>query len=44
MKDKPDPDLMDEARQLLETGNVQEALVLAMDLLRRELDQVRDAL
>lgn len=35
---------MDEARRLLEAGKVQEALVLAMDLLRWELDQLRDAL
>ena len=33
-----------EARQLLELGKVQEALVLAMDILWRELDQLREAL
>ena len=47
MKDQLRPDLtwqMKEARQLLELGKVQEALVLAMDILWRELDQLRGAL
>ena len=35
---------LEEARQLLELGKVQEALVLAMDILWRELDQLREAL
>ena len=47
MKDKPWLDLatqMKEARELLEEGDVREALVLAMDVLWRELDQLRDTL
>jgi hypothetical protein len=47
MKERLRPDLtwqLKEARQLLELGEVQEALVLAMDILRRELDQLREAL
>ena len=47
MKDQLGPELtwqMEEARQLLELGKVQEALVLAMDILWRELDQLREAL
>ncbi len=47
MKDQLGPDLtwqMEEARQLLELGKLQEALVLAMDVLWRELDQLREAL
>ncbi len=47
MKDKPDSDLtrqLQESRELLEQGRVEEALVLAMDLLRRELGQLQDAL
>jgi len=47
MKDQLGPDLiwqMEEAGQLLELGKLQEALVLAMDVLVRELDQLRGAL
>ncbi len=44
MKDKLGPDLLAEARQLLEHGKVQESLVLAMSILCRELDQLRIAL
>lgn len=47
MIDQLGPDLtrqMQEARQLLELGKVQEALVLAMVILWRELDQLREAL
>jgi len=44
MKDKLGPDLLEEARQLLERGKVQESLVLAMSILCRELDQLRIAL
>ncbi len=47
MKDKPGSDLasqMKAARELLEEGEVREALVLAMDVLWRELDQLQDAL
>ncbi len=47
MKDKPGSDLasqMKAARELLETGEVREALVLAMDVLWRELDQLQAAL
>ena len=47
MKDKPESDLasqMKAARELLETGEVREALVLAMDVLWRELDQLQAAL
>ncbi len=44
MKDKPRPDVLAEARQLLEVGKVQESLVLAMSILCRELDQLRIAL
>lgn len=47
MKDKAAADLasqMKEARELLEEGDVREALVLAMDVLWRELDQLRDSL
>ena len=47
MKDQLGPDLtlqLEEARQLLELGKVQEALVLATDILWRELDQLREAL
>ena len=47
MKDQLGPDLtweMEEARQLLDLGKLQEALVLAMDVLWRELDQLREAL
>jgi hypothetical protein len=47
MKDQLGPDLiwqMEEARQLLELGKLQEALVLAMDVLVRELDQLQGAL
>lgn len=47
MKDQLGPDViwqMEEARQLLELGKLQEALVLAMDVLVRELDQLRGAL
>ena len=47
MKDKPGPDLaskMKAARELLEAGEVREALVLAMDVLWRELDQLQAAL
>ncbi len=47
MKEQLRPDLswmMEEARRLLELGKLQEALVLAMDVLWRELDQLRGAL
>ena len=47
MKDKPGSDLasqMKAARELLEAGEVREALVLAMDVLWRELDQLQAAL
>ena len=47
MKDQLGPDLiwqMEEARQLLELGKLQEALVLAMDVLVRELDRLRETL
>jgi hypothetical protein len=47
MKEQLGPDItwqMEEARQLLELGKLQEALVLAMDVLWRELDQLRGAL
>ncbi|MCX5890556.1 MAG: hypothetical protein NTY36_14080 [Deltaproteobacteria bacterium] len=47
MKDQLEPDLiwqMEEAQQLLELGKLQDALVLAMDVLWRELDQLREAL
>jgi hypothetical protein len=47
MKDQLGPDLpwqMKEAQQLLELGKFQEGLVLAMDILWRELDQLREAL
>ena len=47
MKEQLGPDLiwqMEEARQLLEVGKLQDALVLAMDVLCRELDQLRGAL
>ena len=47
MKDKPGPDLaskMKAARELLEAGEVREALALAMDVLWRELDQLQAAL
>ena len=47
MKDQPGSDLiwqMEEARQLLDQGKLQDALVLAMDVLWRELDQLREAL
>jgi len=47
MKDQLGPDLiwqMEEARQLLDLGKLQDALVLAMDVLWRELDQLRGAL
>ena len=47
MKDKPGSDLaskMKAARELLEAGEVREALALAMDVLWRELDQLQAAL
>jgi len=47
MKDKPEPDLasqMQTARELLEEGEVREALVMAMEVLWRELDQLQDTL
>jgi len=47
MKDKPDPDLasqMQAARELLEEGDVREALVMAMEVLWRELEQLQDTL
>lgn len=47
MKEQLRPDLiwqMEEARQLLELGKLQEALVLAMDVLWRELDRLRETL
>lgn len=47
MKDQLEPDLngqMAEARQLLDLGKLQDALVLAMDVLRRELDRLGEAL
>jgi hypothetical protein len=47
MKDKPGPDLasqMKAARELLEAGEVREALALAMDVLWLELDQLQVAL
>lgn len=47
MKDKPGSDLVSQmkaARELLEEGEVREALVLAMDVLWRELDQLQDTL
>ena len=47
MKEQLGPDLiwpMEEARQLLDQGKLQDALVLAMDVLCRELDQLREAL
>jgi hypothetical protein len=47
MKDKHGADLasqMRAARELLEEGEVRDALVLAMDVLWRELDQLRDTL
>ena len=47
MKDQLGPDLtweMEEARQLLDLGKLQEALVLAMDVLGREMDRLRETL
>ena len=44
MKNNPGPDLLEEARKLLDLGKVQEALLLAMNILCRELDQLREAL
>ena len=47
MKDQPGPNLaskMKAARELLEAGEVREALALAMDVLWRELDQLQAAL
>lgn len=47
MEDKPGFDLasqMKAARELLEEGEVREALVLAMEVLWRELDQLQDTL
>ena len=47
MKDEPGHELvsqMKEARDLLDEGEVREALVLAMDVLWRELDQLRETL
>jgi len=47
MSDKAETDLasqMKEARELLEEGDVREALVLAMEVLWCELDQLRDSL
>jgi hypothetical protein len=47
MKDQLGPDLycqLEEAQQLLELGKLQDALVLAMDVLWRELDQLREAI
>ncbi|MCX5892361.1 MAG: hypothetical protein NTW80_05195 [Deltaproteobacteria bacterium] len=47
MEDKPESDLasqMKVARELLEEGEVREALVLAMEVLWRELDQLQDTL
>ena len=47
MEEKSRPDLalqMEEARELLEEGEVREALVLAMEVLWRELDQLRGTL
>lgn len=47
MKDKPGSDLVSQmkaARELLEEGEVREALVLALDVLWRELDQLQDTL
>ena len=44
MKNNLGPDLLAEARKLLDLGKVQEALLLAMNILCRELDQLREAL
>ena len=47
MEDKPESDLasqMKAARELLEEGEVREALVLAMEVLWRELDQLQETL
>jgi len=47
MNDKPEQDLaaqMQAARELLEEGEVGQALVMAMDVLWRELDQLQGAL
>lgn len=47
MNDKPGSDLesqMKAARELLEEGEVRDALVLAMDVLWRELDQLRETI
>ena len=47
MKDKPGSDLasqMKAARELLDSGEVREALALAMDVLWQELDQLQAAL
>ncbi len=47
MKDKPGPDLasqMKQARDLLEKGEVRDALVLALEVLWRELDELRGTL
>ncbi len=47
MKDKPGSDLasqMKAAQELLEAGEVREALALAMEVLWRELDQLQAAL
>ncbi len=44
VKGKLRADFMEEARKLLETGQVQKALVLAMDILGRELQQLQEAL
>jgi hypothetical protein len=47
MADKPESDLLSQmqaARELLEEGEVREALVLALDVLWRELDQLQETL
>ncbi len=47
MKEKTGPDLvsqMKQARDLLEEGEVRDALVLAMDVLWRELEELRNTL
>ncbi len=44
MKNNLEPDLLEEARKLLDLGKVQEALLLAMNILCRELDQLWEAL
>ena len=47
MKDKPGSDLasqMEAARELLQAGEVREALAVAVDVLWRELDQLQATL